>query len=121
MRGDLRLVSALKAFSLPAFRRLRPSLLSAHSGFTRSNDGYRLIARRHGNRVRLTRRGHDWADRYPLITEAMAALPQDGTIDGEVGQQHAEKTENDRIALLEVEDLKVQEIRKAKEHQELAE
>jgi ATP-dependent DNA ligase len=48
------------------------------------HDGYRLIARRHGNRVRLfTRRGYDWADRYPLIREAMLALPQDATIDGE--------------------------------------
>jgi len=28
------------------------------------HDRYRLIARRHGNRVRLfTRRGYDWADR----------------------------------------------------------
>ena len=46
--------------------------------------GYRLIASRHGNRVRLfTRRGYDWADRYPLIREAMLALPQDATIDGE--------------------------------------
>ena len=49
------------------------------------HNGYRLIARRHGNRVRLfTRRGYDWAHRYPLITEAMAVLPQDATIDGEV-------------------------------------
>jgi ATP-dependent DNA ligase len=49
------------------------------------HDGYRLIARRHRGRVRLfTRRGHDWADRYPLIGEAMAGLAQDATIDGEV-------------------------------------
>jgi ATP-dependent DNA ligase len=32
------------------------------------HDGYWLIARRHGDRVRLfTRRGYNWADRYPLI------------------------------------------------------
>ena len=38
----------------------------------------------HGDRVRLfTRRGYDWADRYPLITKAMAALPRDATIDDE--------------------------------------
>src|SRR4051795_9494643 len=34
-------------------------------------DGYRLIVHRDGKRVRLfTRNGHDWSDRYPLITEA---------------------------------------------------
>src|SRR5215472_7895471 len=45
------------------------------------HDGYRLIARRDGDRVRLfTRRGYDWADRYPLIREAMLALPQDATM-----------------------------------------
>jgi ATP-dependent DNA ligase len=35
------------------------------------HDGYRLIIRREGKRVRLfTRNGHDWSGRYPLITEA---------------------------------------------------
>jgi ATP-dependent DNA ligase len=35
------------------------------------HDGYRLIVQREGNRVRLwTRNGHDWSDRFPLITEA---------------------------------------------------
>jgi ATP-dependent DNA ligase len=35
------------------------------------HDGYRLIVQREGNRVRLlTRNGHDWSGRYPLITEA---------------------------------------------------
>src|SRR6478672_9956830 len=34
-------------------------------------DGYRLIIRREGKRVRLfTRNGHDWSDKYPLIVEA---------------------------------------------------
>jgi ATP-dependent DNA ligase len=34
-------------------------------------DGYRLIVRRSGDRVRLfTRRGYDWSDRYPSIVEA---------------------------------------------------
>jgi len=48
------------------------------------HDGYRLIACRHGDRVRLfTRRGYDWAERYPQIREAMLALAQDATIDGE--------------------------------------
>ncbi len=35
------------------------------------HDGYRLIVQREGKRVRLwTRNGHDWSDRYPLISEA---------------------------------------------------
>jgi ATP-dependent DNA ligase len=34
-------------------------------------DGYRLIVQREGKRVRLfTRNGHDWSDRFPLISEA---------------------------------------------------
>src|SRR5215469_15347625 len=48
------------------------------------HDGYRLIARVDGGRVRLfTRRGYDWTDRYPLIRDAMLGLPQEATIDGE--------------------------------------
>src|SRR6476646_449617 len=35
------------------------------------HDGYRLIVERDRKRVRLwTRGGHDWSDRFPLITEA---------------------------------------------------
>ena len=35
------------------------------------HDGYRLIVQRDGKRVRLlTRNGHDWSDRAPLIAEA---------------------------------------------------
>ena len=49
------------------------------------HDGYRLIIQRDGRRVRLfTRNGHDWSERYPLITEA--ALRNRNTsfvIDGE--------------------------------------
>jgi ATP-dependent DNA ligase len=38
-------------------------------------DGYRLIARRDPVCMRLlTRNGHDWAPRYPLIVEAMNVL-----------------------------------------------
>jgi bifunctional non-homologous end joining protein LigD len=49
------------------------------------HDGYRLMVRRVGARVRLfTRRGHDWSDRYPRIAEAMAGLKiASATIDGE--------------------------------------
>jgi len=39
------------------------------------HDGYRLMARRDAAGVRLlTRNGHDWASRFPLIVEAVAAL-----------------------------------------------
>ena len=35
------------------------------------HDGYRLIVQRDRQQVRLwTRNGHDWSDRFPLITEA---------------------------------------------------
>jgi len=49
------------------------------------HDGYRLIGRRDGDRVRLfTRRGHDWTDRAPAIAEAIRSLPvSSATIDGE--------------------------------------
>jgi bifunctional non-homologous end joining protein LigD len=49
------------------------------------HDGYRLIVQREGKRVRLfTRRGYDWSDRYPLITEAALRLrKQSFVIDGE--------------------------------------
>src|SRR5882757_8110653 len=48
-------------------------------------DGYRLMARRTGERVRLfTRRGHDWSDRYPRIVRAMGVLRATSVlIDGE--------------------------------------
>jgi hypothetical protein len=39
------------------------------------HDGYRLMARRDGNRVRLyTRRGYDWSDKYPWIVESLRSL-----------------------------------------------
>jgi bifunctional non-homologous end joining protein LigD len=39
------------------------------------HDGYRLMARRDGNRVRLfTRRGYDWSGKYPRIVEALRSL-----------------------------------------------
>src|SRR5213595_3886060 len=48
------------------------------------HDGYRLIVQREGKRVRLlTRRGHDWSDRYPLITQAALRLRKSSfVIDG---------------------------------------
>ena len=49
------------------------------------HDGFRLFARRDGERVRLiTRGGCDWSDRYPLIAAAVAALAMRSClIDGE--------------------------------------
>jgi ATP-dependent DNA ligase len=49
------------------------------------HDGYRLMTRRRGDRVRLfTRRGYDWTGRYPRITEALRSLKaRSAVIDGE--------------------------------------
>src|SRR5262249_5973065 len=49
------------------------------------DDGYWMMARRAGDGVRLlTRTGYDWARRYPLIVEAVAALRAHSClIDGE--------------------------------------
>ena len=39
------------------------------------HDGYRLMVRRDGARVRcFTRNGHDWADRFPAIVDAALRL-----------------------------------------------
>src|ERR1700726_3462006 len=49
------------------------------------HDGYRMIARRTDDRVRLyTRRGFNWADRYPRIIDALRSIrARSVTIDGE--------------------------------------
>src|SRR5262245_21215362 len=49
------------------------------------HDGYRLIVRRDGNRVRLyTRRGYNWSHRFPLIVAAAQRLKvRSAMIDGE--------------------------------------
>src|SRR5690242_10401214 len=48
-------------------------------------DGYRLMVRRHRDRVKLlTRNGADWTQRYPLIVRSALALPAESfLIDGE--------------------------------------
>jgi ATP-dependent DNA ligase len=50
------------------------------------HNGFRLIARRDGAGVRLiTRNGHDWTERYPAVSNAVARLPcLSCVIDGEV-------------------------------------
>jgi bifunctional non-homologous end joining protein LigD len=49
------------------------------------HDGYRLIVRRSGKKARVfTRRGFDWAGRFPWIEDALLSLKaQSATIDGE--------------------------------------
>src|SRR5215208_5016654 len=49
------------------------------------HDGYRLIVRRDGDRVRLyTRRGYNWNHRFPLIVDAVSRLRvRSAIIDGE--------------------------------------
>jgi ATP dependent DNA ligase domain/Transposase DDE domain len=49
------------------------------------HDGFRIVAHRDGDRVRLvTRNGFDFADRFPLVAEAIAALPvRSCVLDGE--------------------------------------
>ena len=53
--------------------------------FELKHDGYRFIARRDGDRVRVfSRNAKDWTDRVPLIVEAMRGLPvKSATLDGE--------------------------------------
>jgi bifunctional non-homologous end joining protein LigD len=53
--------------------------------FEIKHDGFRFIARRDGDRVRVfSRRGRDWSDRVPLIIETMRALPTTSAVlDGE--------------------------------------
>jgi bifunctional non-homologous end joining protein LigD len=49
------------------------------------HDGFRILAHRRGRAVRLfSRNGHNFADRFPLLTEAIEALPvRSCVIDGE--------------------------------------
>jgi bifunctional non-homologous end joining protein LigD len=49
------------------------------------HDGYRLMVRRDGSRVRcFTRNGHDWADRFPALVDAALRIKASSfLIDGE--------------------------------------
>jgi bifunctional non-homologous end joining protein LigD len=49
------------------------------------HDGFRFIARREGDRVRVfSRNAKDWTDKLPAIVEALLALPvKSATLDGE--------------------------------------
>jgi ATP-dependent DNA ligase len=61
----------------PACRPLAATADRAGLGTEIKHDGYRLMARRDpvsvGIRL-LTRNGHDWASRYPLIVQAVNRL-----------------------------------------------
>jgi ATP-dependent DNA ligase len=50
------------------------------------HDGFRIMARRDSRGVRLfTRNGYDFADRFPLVVQAISGLPaRSCLIDGEV-------------------------------------
>jgi ATP-dependent DNA ligase len=54
------------------------------------HDGYRLMVRRDGARVRcFTRNGHDWADRFPAIVDAALRIKATSfLIDGEAVIAH---------------------------------
>src|ERR1700753_572610 len=49
------------------------------------HDGFRIIARKEGDKVRLfTRNGYDFTERYPLIVDAVSRLREAScVIDGE--------------------------------------
>jgi len=53
--------------------------------FELKHDGYRFVARRDSDRVRVfSRHGKDWTDKVPAIVEGMLALPvTSATLDGE--------------------------------------
>jgi bifunctional non-homologous end joining protein LigD len=58
------------------------------------HDGYRLMVRRDGARVRcFTKGGHDWADRFPAIVDAALHLKATSfLIDGEAVIAHDDGT-----------------------------
>jgi ATP-dependent DNA ligase len=74
------------ASSPPACQR-RPSTRPSAGAWLHEikHDGFRVIARKDGDRVRLyTRNGHDFSHRFPLIVEAVTALrSRSAIIDGE--------------------------------------
>jgi len=57
------------------------------------HDGFRIIARKDGERVRLySRPGNDLTNRFPLIVEALARLrPRSCIIDGEAVTQQTQR------------------------------
>ena len=65
----------LRLLSLP-FRHPLIAHRPALAGSEIKHDGFRMKVRRDGAGIRLlTRRGHDWTDRFPLIAEAVRLRP----------------------------------------------
>ena len=66
-------------------RACRPWPTPCRTAFEVKHDGFRVIPRRDGDRVRVfSRNAKDWTDKVPLIVEATLALPvTSATIDGE--------------------------------------
>jgi ATP-dependent DNA ligase len=59
----------------------RPQDLIGHNCINLKHDGFRVIARKEGKRVKLySRPGNDLTDRFPLIVEAMAKLRSQSSI-----------------------------------------
>jgi bifunctional non-homologous end joining protein LigD len=88
MRELRRRVRAEESFPIFDPRLPRPALAPpAGPGWIHEikHDGFRILAQRRGHRIRLlTRNGNDFSDRFPLIAEAIEALPvKSCVIDGE--------------------------------------
>ena len=89
--GDMLWRSSVPARRPPGF--IEPCLPTladtAPSGsqwvFEIKHDGFRFICRRDRDHLRVSsRRGHDWTDKVPAISRALAMLPVASvTIDGE--------------------------------------
>ena len=70
-----RLSSVPPASSNRASPPRQPCRLPGQRGSTIKHNGYRLMVRRDGSRVRcFTKIGHDWAVRFPSIVEAAQRL-----------------------------------------------
>ena len=71
------------------------------------HDGYRLMVRRDGLRVRcFTRNGHDWANRFPAIVDAALRLKATSfLIDGEAVIGYHPSAKCSRSAIISMIDL----------------
>ena len=60
----------------PCLPRRPDSRQRAPAGFTNKHYGFRILAQRDANRIRLlTRNSYHFSERYPLIVAAVEALP----------------------------------------------
>jgi bifunctional non-homologous end joining protein LigD len=64
---------------------LRSAELPDDDGWLREIDGYRCLAIKTGGKVEIrSRNDNDFSERYPAITKALAKMPDETVIDGEV-------------------------------------